>query len=233
MKKPIKKQMKKYLALSLIEMLITIAIISTVMLLCGVILNTLIRVSSISEARTSARQESEFLLEYLKKSIRNSETTEIFLYAPTGRAYDAKNDQVVDVGGVTGYDTALTTGVAGTEIHFRPIGYKSWVCLGVFKDKDNPNLGYIVKTTASDLTKAADCFDNTRPDYKLNTFVLNSTDIDVDQLNMTYNPTFGANYIITIDLTMEPIHWVNDNAEGLKPTYFKQAIISTQRLSWE
>lgn len=224
--------MKKYKALSLIEMLITIVIISAVMLLCGIILNTLIRVSAVADARTTARQESEFILQYLEKSLRNSETTEILIFAPTGRAYDATKDEVVSVGNVTGYDQPLLTGVAGTEIHFRPIGYKNWVCLGMFKDKDNPNLGYIIKSTASQLDNNADCFDNTRSDYKLNTFVLTSSDIDVDQLNMTYNPTFGSNFIITVDLTMEPLHWV-DNSEGLKPTYFKQTVISTQRLSWQ
>ena len=62
----------------------------------------------------------------------------------------------------TVYGNSLEENQIGNEIHFRPFGSNSWVCIGYFKALNSPN-GYVVKTTAEDLLGKYDtCFDVNR-----------------------------------------------------------------------
>ncbi|MBI2356510.1 type II secretion system protein [Candidatus Dojkabacteria bacterium] len=225
------KMIKKYNAVSLVEMLITMVILGIVMILVSITLSTMIRTSIISTSRTTTREESEFILELLRKTVRNSNAEEIFLYQVSGRMYDKASERTVD-SGLAGYDTPITSDQTGTEIHFRPVGYNKWVCIGFFPDSEDPERGYILKSIRQDLEVASECFNGQSSFYTINTLVLNSEDVDVNSLSMQFFNTYDSNYLITIDLEMEPVHWVA-NSGSIKPGYFKQTVVSTQKLTWE
>lgn len=223
--------MKKYSGVSLVEMLMTMIIIGIVMILTAITLNTMIRASIMSNSRTTARQESEFILELLRKTIQNSSSDEIRIYDVSGRLYDLANSRTVDVA-LTGYDNSINTDGTGTEIHFRPAGYDKWVCIGYFQDAQDANKGYILKSARQDLDVASECFNGLSSEYRLNTIVLNSEDVDVNSLQMQFFLTYDENYLLTIDLDMEPVVWIA-NSQNLKPNYFQQTVVSTQKLTWE
>jgi hypothetical protein len=225
---------KKYEGLSLVETLLTIVIITTVMLLASVTLTTLIKASAVSAARTTAREESEFVLELLRRTIRNSHNDDIYLYSVSGRAFDEGDGEVVGDGGpVSGYEVALNEGQLGNEIHFRPTGFDRWVCLGFFPGLEDPDRGYLLKSSTLSLSDPASCFDSSADTYKQNTIVLNSDSIDVNLFQMQYYLTQGSNVLMTIDVEVEPTNWSENFTGPITPTYFKQAVVSTQKLDWE
>lgn len=227
-----RKRIKKYKGLSLIEMLISIFIIATVMLLSAVTLTTLIRASTISAQRTTAREESEFILELLRRNVRNSDTEDIQIFTTSGRAYNEDNGLVEASGEILGYGQKNDEGVPGNEIHFRPTGFQRWVCVGFFPGKDNPSIGYILKSSSLEHEDPKDCFDSLLPDYVQNTVILNSEEIDINSLSVSYFNTIGQNILMTMDLEVEPIHWISGTG-NIKPKYFKQSVVSTQKLTWE
>lgn len=222
---------KKYSGVSLVEMLITMIIISIVMILVSITLTTMIRTSIISTSRTTTREESEFVLELLRKTVRNSNSEEILLYNVSGRSYNPTTLRTVDTG-ISGYDSPISIDQAGNEIHFRPRGYDKWVCIGFFPDSQESEKGYVLKSIRQDLDVASECFNGQSSQYALNTMVLNSEDVDVNSLAMQFFDTYENNYLITIDLDMEPVHWVA-NSGSIRPNYFKQTVVSTQKLTWE
>lgn len=226
--------MKKLKGYSLIEMLLTMSIIGIVMLLVGVTLTTLIQTSANATVRTTVRQEGEFIQELMRKTIRNSHTSDIFVYNSSGRVYDEASGLILPAGEVKGFDLEQGEGDAGSEIHFRPTGFDRWVCIGYFPGSGEDTKGYILKSSADDLTTGHEaCFDSNAQEYLQNTILLNSTSVDVNSLNMEYYPTVGENFILTIDLEMEPIHWVDRFADDSPPQVFKQIVVSTQKLTWE
>lgn len=222
---------KKYSAVTLVEMLMTLIIITIVMVLVAVTLNTMIKASIMSNARTTTRQESEFILELLRKTVRNSDASEIRIYSVSGRLFDSNTQRTVD-NNVSGYDFPITTEQSGTEIHFRPFGFSGWVCVGFFQDTIDPNKGYILKSSRQDLDIGSECFNSGSSQYLSNTFVLNSEAVHVNNFAIRYVETLDENYLMTIDLEMEPVHWV-PNGGNIRPEYFQQAVVSTQKLTWE
>jgi type II secretory pathway pseudopilin PulG len=222
---------KKYSAVSLVEMLLTMIIITIVMLLVATTLTTMVRTSIISTARTAARQESEFILELLRKTVRNSSPDEIKIYSVTGRSFDMDSGRTVDEG-VTGYESPAPDGGEGTEIHFRPFGYDKWVCIAYFPLSDGSGKGTILKSVRRDLLDGSECFNPASPQYIANTIVLNSEEISVNSLKVQFFSTFDENYLLTIDLDVEPERWI-PNRSDIKPNYFQQTVVSTQKLTWE
>jgi len=61
----------KYEGFSLVEMLITIVILGMVMLIASVTLTTLIKISTVSSNKTRVRNETEFVLELVRRTVRN------------------------------------------------------------------------------------------------------------------------------------------------------------------
>jgi hypothetical protein len=224
---------KRYEGLSLVETLLTIVIITTVMLLASVTLTTLIKASAVSAARTTAREESEFILELLRRTIRNSHNDDILLYNVSGRAFDEDSGVVVADGDIGGYEVSLNEAQVGNEIHFRPTGFDRWVCLGFFPGQEDPEIGYLLKSSSLSLDDPASCFDSATESYEQNAVVLNSTSIDVNYLEFEYFNTQGNNVLMTIEVEVEPTEWSEQFTGPVTPTYFKQAVVSTQKLSWE
>lgn len=223
---------KKYKGVSLVEMLITIVIITVVMLLVSVVLTTLIRTSAVTNARTTARQESEFVMELIRRNIRNSHTSDIVLYNVTNRAFNESENKVVDTGVVNGYSTAVIEGGNANVIHFRPNGYDRWVCIGYFPLTTDPTKGYIVKSSYPNNTTPSNCFNGNDPEYAQNALILNSSEVYADQFNIVYYNSSDGNKLMTVNISMKSIRDMSFS-RNVKPTYFKQALISTQKLTWE
>lgn len=230
----IKKLLRKYEAYSLVEMLITIVIIGIVMLIASVTLTTLIKISTVSSNKTRVRTESEFVLELVRRTVRNSNPSDVYIYdSSSARKYDPELNSVIDELGAnlpTIYGTSLGENQVGNEIHFRPYGYESWVCIGFFTSAANPEVGYIVKTTASDLTgRHQNCFTNGFTGYLI---PLNSEIVDIDNFDIAYTILDDSNYMIRFDIDAEPTEWYLSFGAPVRKEVHRQAVVSTEGIVW-
>lgn len=225
-------KIKRYKGVSLVEMLITIVILTTVMLLVTVTLTTLIRTSAVTNARTTARQESEFVLELIRRNIRNSHTEDIIIYNVANRAFNETTGKLEDTGAVTGYSTPALEGAVGNVIHFRPNGYHRWICIGYFPKTDDAEKGYFVKSSYSNNDTPSECLNGNNSEYSQNALVLNSKEVYGSQFDISYYSTPNGNKLMTIAVTMASIYDMSFS-RNVKPVYYKQALISTQKLTWE
>lgn len=227
---------KKYEGFSLIEMLLTISIIGMVMLISAVTLTTLIKVSTVSSNKIRARNESEFILELVRRSVRNSDPSDVYIYdTEEVRTFDPEdgtiqNDELINIEDY--YDASLGENTAGNEIHFRPYGYGDWICLAYFPSELDPERGYVLRTTAQDLTgNHESCFldEDTPSSYLIS---LNSDYIDVNGFNIEYTESSDGNYVIRFDIETEPVDWYLGDGAPINRTVFRQGIVSTEGLIW-
>lgn len=232
-------QGKKYEGFSLVEMLITIVIMGMVMLIASVTLTTLIKISTVSSNKTRVRNETEFVLELVRRTVRNSNPADVMIYnSLDARMYDSANDVVItnpeipDIAAI--YAVPLGENVTGNEIHFKPYGYTNWICIGFFRDADPANeMGYVIKTSTQDLFGNAEkCFDRTNPDYSMYTIGLNSENVDINSFNIAYTESTGANYIIRFDLSAQPVTWYLAKGAPVNREVFRQAVVSTEGINW-
>jgi prepilin-type N-terminal cleavage/methylation domain-containing protein len=222
---------KKYQGYSLVEMLITIVIIGAVMLIASVTLTTLIKVSTVSSNKTKARTDSEFILELVRRTVRNSNPSDVYIYDSSSvRKYDPEDNIVVSELGANlsvTYGTALTS---GNEIHFRPYGYESWVCIAFFTSTLDPEMGYIVKTTVADLTgQHQNCFTQEYTGYVI---PLNSDAVDIDSFQIAYTELDDLNYMIRFDIDVQPTEWYLGLGAPVRKEIHRQAVVSTEGIMW-
>jgi prepilin-type N-terminal cleavage/methylation domain-containing protein len=235
---------RKYEGFSLVEMLITIAIIGMVMLISSITLTSLIKVSTVASNKIRARNESEFVLEMVRRTVRNSDPSDVYIFQTEGvRKFNfvdntMVDDQTKDMG--TEY-TEVEENEFGNEIHFRPYGYRDWICLGFFRsseegfdqdisleEEDSLVKGYILRTSAEDLAgNHESCFEN--PEYIM---VLNSDYVNIKGFNIAYTLSNDANYIIRFDIKSEPVDWYLKKEDHIKREVFRQGIVSTEGLIW-
>lgn len=227
-----KWSLKRFEGVSLIEMLITISIITSVILVSSVTLNTLIKASAVSNARTTTRQESEFVLELVRRNVRNSSASDIVIYDTTGREFNESLGKLEDDVSVTGYSTGISEGNIGNEIHFRPSGYSRWVCIGYFPLTNNPAKGFVVKSSYPDNQNPASCLDSANQEYQQNAVVLNSTSVYASLFELIYYTTSDGNILVTLALQMESKYQMSFS-KNIKPVFYKQTLVSTQKLTWE
>jgi type II secretory pathway pseudopilin PulG len=224
-------QNKIYEGFSLVEMLLTMIIIGFVFLLVSTVLSTLIKVSTISTAKTTVRSESEFILELIRRNVRNSNVGDVLIYSTSGRTYDGET--IVESGDILGYDSPLDAGEEGNEIHFRPNGYSRWVCIGFFLDTDDPDVGYILKSSTDDMSSNHSiCFDPDTSDYEKYTIQLNSEDVDVDSFRVKYIESTYENYMIIADISAEPVYWYEGSGKLFNREVNRQVVVSTEGLTW-
>jgi len=145
-----RKKYNKYESFSLVEMLITITIIGVVMLISAVTLTSLVKISTVSSNKTRVRTETEFVLELVRRTVRNSNPSDIFVYDSLDeRRFNPETSTVVNTSEVLNVDEVYANGLAenvsGNEIHFRPYGYENWICVGYFKSSLDDSKGYILK----------------------------------------------------------------------------------------
>ncbi len=234
MKKILKE---KYKAFSLVEMLITITIMGVIMLISSSILTTLIRVSIVGSDKVRARNESEFVLELLRRTVRNSDPSNVFIFdSLRGRTFDPVEQKIDDNflfedEGL--YASGLPEGEKGNEIHFRPYGYRDWICLGFFRSSivGQEDRGYILWTSKEELAgEHKSCFALTGPESYL--MVLNSEYINIKDFDIYYTLSGDGNYIIRFDILSEPVNWYMGPGSPIRREVFRQGTVSTEGVTW-
>ena len=232
---------KLFKAFSLVEMLITLAILSVVMLITTLTLNTIVKTSAIAKYKTVTRHEVDFAIELIDRLLSNSNVADVYVFDSSEvRYYDVQENQIRDNTEsfseeqiALKYDEELATGDEGNEIHVRPYGYPIWVCIGYFKDNniEDPR-GYLVKRTMTNLTDEnhASCFDQgVEPTQPL--LVLTSEEVSVTDFNVSYIKSASNNNVFYVDIMMEPIYWVG-SSDKIQKEVFRQAVITTKGLTW-
>lgn len=229
----------KYEGFSLVEMLITIVIIGVVMLISSTTLTTLIKISSVSSNKTRVRNETEFVLELIRRTVRNSDPSDVYIYNSfNARTYNVTENIVEDTGEVadlsTIYGSSLAQNTNGNEIQFRPYGYENWICIGFFRSKENPDMGYLLKTSAQNLwDQHSKCFVNNDPnDYTKYIIPLNSEIVDIDAFNIAYTVLQDSNYLIRFDIQAHPTQWYLAPGAPLNKEVYRQAVVSTEGIVW-
>lgn len=234
----IKIKKEKYEGFSLVEMLITIAIMGVVMIISSTVLSTLIRVSTVSSNKIRARNESEFVLELLRRTIRNSDPSDVYVFKSIdlggvypGRFYDPENGIIVgEVDEEAVYANGLPEGVVGNEIQFRPYGFSNWLCLGYFKDVNDPEKGYILWTSGDDLRdNHVSCFESAPNSYLM---LLNSDYINITDFGISYMVSADGNYIITFDIFSEPMNWYLGPNAVIDREVHRRGVVSTEGVIW-
>lgn len=228
-------------AFSLVEMIITLGILAIVMLISTQTLVTIVRVSSIAKYKTVTRNEIGFALELTDRLLSNSNVTDVYVYDTiNARQYDPETDTIVEVDPGTYnldeiYSIELAPGITGNEIHVRPYGYSIWACIGYFKDVEDlgdDTKGYLVKRTMRSFDDGhKSCFD-TSVSTSDPLLVLVSEEVKVNDFKVSYTQSPVSNNIFYIDLEMEPVYWLAGSSSTIGRTVFRQAVITTQGLTW-
>lgn len=228
-----KKRLKGY---TLVEMLISIALISFVIMLVGVTLTTLIRTSIVSNVRMQARDETDIIMDVLERNIKQSDPSNILVYNSSAvRRYT--NGEVETFGGdaqvTAAYGASLVPYIEGqlngNEIHMLPYQSKRWICLGYFKDAAGN--GYIVKSTSASLGAGSlhkSCFDKNQTEYVKNAITLNTEENSVTQFVLSYFMSGGDNALFTLDLSLKPRKSYGGQEQG---SIDRQLVVSTQKLT--
>lgn len=227
----------KYEGFSLVEMLITIVIMGLVMLTASSTLTTLIKISTVSSNKTRVRSESEFVLELVRRTVRNSNPSDVYIFDSSDvRTYDPDANEVVNNDGnispavLQAYANPEVENITGNEIHFRPYGYESWICIAYFASTNDENMGYILKTSASNLLNRHDtCFNEDTSRYVI---ALNSEVVNILSFDIAYTILKDANYLIRFDIEAEPTQWYLAEGAPVKKSVYRQAVVSTEGILW-
>ncbi len=233
----VKKPLKKYEGFSLVEMLITIAIMGVVMILSSTVLTTLIKVSTVSSNKIRARNESEFVLELIRRTIRNSDPSDVYIFSSRsvegsgGRKFDPQQQSIVSEALGEIYTETLGENEKGNEIHFRPYGFRDWICLGFFNSTEDEEKGYILWTSAEDLGgNHESCFALNGPySYAM---VLNSDYINIKNFDISYTQSADGNYIIKFKILSEPISWYLSPGAPISQEVVRSGTVSTGGIVW-
>jgi prepilin-type N-terminal cleavage/methylation domain-containing protein len=250
---------KKLKAFSMVEMLITLAIMAIVMLIATQTLTTVFKVSTMTKLKTVTRNEIGFAVELTERLLANSNVVDVKIYDVSNTTTDPIDDDYEndvryyneDTGGIytelaSGeieaiYTDDLSTADVGNEIHIRPYGYSLWVCLGYFhgySDGEVNSNGYFLKRTVTSFPDGyghESCFDTSAEGPSLvesPILVLNSDDVNVNDFRVSYIKSSDINNVFYIDLVMEPTHWVPGDQSNIEKAIYRQAIITTQGLTW-
>lgn len=232
------RKKEKYEGFSLVEMLITIVIMGVVMLTASTTLTTLIKISTVSSNKTRVRSESEFVLELVRRTVRNSNPSDVYIFNSSAvREYDPEENVVINSDGsilspavTLVYENPLGENEVGNEIHFRPYGYDSWICIGYFLSTNDDGMGYILKTSAQSLQDQQEtCFDEDTIKYVI---ALNSEVVNIKSFDIAYTILEDSNYLIRFDIEAEPTQWYLAEGAPVKKTVHRQAVVSTEGIIW-
>lgn len=228
---------KSVKAFSLIEMLITLAILSIVFLITTQTLNTVVRVSTISKYKNTTRGEANFAMELTERLLANSDISSVVIYnSINDREIDSENFTIHDTGSIPDVyaeGSSLALGDIGNEVHVRPYNSTTgWTCIGFFKDHDDDTKGYLIKKYVPDIhDDHASCFSTLDLDTEYPTIFLNSEDVTVVNFEVSYTESILENNLFYVNLVMEPAVWVPTKTNIEKGVY-RQSIITTQGLTW-
>ena len=230
-----RKIYKKYEGFSLVEMLLTIAILGIVTLLVATTLTTLIKVSLISNSKNQARNDVNFIMELMNRSLGNTNVSDITLYnSKEARIFDRESQMVVDSqpGSIAGIyqDPTLQEAMPSNEIHVRSYGYNVWTCIGYFLDEEGQE-GYLVKTSVYEMDDHSECFNSDRDGAYVS--VLHNYEVDVKDFSIEYLVIGddGDNMFV-VDTVVEPKNWPVGFNVPVNREITRQITVSSQGLTW-
>jgi type II secretory pathway pseudopilin PulG len=233
-------RIKKYAGYSLVEMLISLGLISGVLVLVGLVLTTMIKTSIMADVRTLARTESEFLATVMQRNIENSIPDNVLLF---NKANPYEIEEGVFVSNESDFTHVLFDGTAATEVHMLPVTSDRWICIAVgYEVVDGEEQVYVMRTSAStalispydDVANHSSCFD---PDdnadlYDYLTF-FNSEQVSIstDELRYAFElrgvqSPYGNIYIQSI-IGVSPLEWIGGTTGPLKPEYLRTSLFKT------
>lgn len=222
---------ERYHGYSLVEMIISVAIVSVVMLIIGLSLNSLLMVSFVTSARMEALNQTDFAMELIKRTIKQSNPSNIFLFDSSDYYYYESGNNVIARNPNTseGYPSPLYEGEAnvGNEIHLLPANSDRWICIGYFTD--NQGNGYLFKTSYKNLTNHESCFDSATSEYKKNIMKLNTSQVNFTQFDASYFSGGSSNVFYRIKMTGQPTKKYG-NAE-LPRTIEQDLYITTNKIN--
>lgn len=231
----------KYEGFTLVEMLITIAILGIIMMISSTVLTTLIRVSIVANDKIRARNESEFVLELMRRTVRNSNPADVYIFNSlyednVGRWFDPEGEVFVDEGDLeVAYGTVVGENESGNEIQFRPYGYQDWICLGFFEtspEQEDEVRGYLVWSSGKDLVRNhQSCFGDPHGPYGY-LMILNSEYINIKNFEIYYTVSPDGNYLITFNILSEPVHWYLARGAPVNREVLRQTVVSTEGVIW-
>lgn len=229
-----RKISKKYEGFSLVEMLLTIAILGIVTLLVATTLTTLIKISIVSNSKNQARNDVNFIMELMNRSLGNTNVADITLYNSNSvRRFNRETQMVVDYESVgnTYLNPTLLEGTPSNEIHVRSYGYNVWTCIGYFLDSDEGGQGYLVKTSVYDMDDHSDCFNSERPNAYVS--VLHNYEVDVKDFSIEYLVIGddGDNMFV-VNTVVEPKNWPVGFNVPINKEITRQITVSSQGLTW-
>jgi len=234
-----KKDFKQYEGFSLVEMLITIVILSVVMLLVASTLNTVIKTSQTANSKNQARSDVNYIMNTYERLITNSDLEDIKMYNSLAfRKFDFDESGVPQIqtqGPTPNYVPITTTGDLGNEIHVRLYGTNYWTCIGYFRNDYDALLpptikyGYIVKAIMKDAETVdhSSCFNNAAAitllhSYSNNIMVRDPSDYENVAFRMEYIEVDENNSMFHIRVSVQPLWW------PLKGTYLKQSWVTRE-----
>lgn len=217
---------EKYKGFSLIELLLTMMILGVISLLVGVTLNTIIRVSNSTNSKNLARNDANYIMDIVKRTVSNAQLEDVYLFNSSSRKLDY-------TGGVLGVslDSNPYTDPGkedmGNEMHVKLYGYDTWSCIGYFKD--DLGYGYIVQSTVRGLNYEADtCISSSN-----SITILHSLTMDVPSFEVSYiDIGDGENSMFDVSIEVKPLFWPLKQNILVKPSVYRRSVISTEALTW-
>ena len=226
---------KRYEGFSLVEMLITISILGIITVLVASTLTTLIKVSTVSNSKNQARNNVNFIMELMQRSLGNSNVGDITLYQSTNvRVFNKETMKLENVQAGLGdvyNNPTLLGGIQSNEIHVRSYGYNVWSCIGSFKDSQDSNIGYLLKTTIYSMDDHSECFNSDRIGSYVS--VLHNFNVSVKDFSVEYLVIGddGDNMFI-INTTVESLDWPESFNISVNKEITRQITVSSQGLTW-
>ena len=227
---------RKYEGFSFVEMLLTILLLGIIMLIVATTMNTVIKVSNTSNSKNLARNDMDYIMDIVNRTITNADLGNILLFkSDTVRTLGVDNYGQLRIvqGDTNAIDTAYANGtpstvLEGNEIQVKLYGYSYWTCIGYFRDNTNPSYGYIVKTTSSNLVNHKECFSYTAVVTLLHSFMVDASNFSVKYVEVGD----GTNSMFIVDSTLRPLYWPVSDTFPVKRDVVRQIVISTQALTW-
>ena len=223
---------KQYEGFSLVEMLLTIAIMGIITLLVATTLTTLLKVSIVSNAKNQARNDVNFIMELMNRSLGNTNVADVTLYNSNAVRIFNRDTQMVEnfqALGSTYQDPTLLEGISSNEIHVRSYGYNVWSCIGYFLDEQGQ--GYLVKTSMYEIDDHSECFNSERDGAYVS--VLHNYEVDVKDFNIEYLVIGddGDNMFV-VNTVVEPKNWPSGFNVPINKEITRQITVSSQGLTW-
>jgi len=228
----------KYEGFSLVEMLLTLTILAFIMLTVSIVLTTLIKVSTVASNKIRARNESEFVLELVRRTVRNTNPSDLYIFNTLdSRKFNAEEETFDDDSFSINdaYSLSLDENMVGNEIHFKPYGnMHNWVCLGYFKstepgETEEETRGYLLMTSSPSIsnTEHKSCFGD--PPYLIR---LNSHYVDIKNFEIKYIKSGDISYLILFDIWAQPVDWYLAVGAPIHREVFRQGVVSTEGFIW-